>query len=74
MSIENGVIVSYQLQILVDHDQIFLVDCEYEGSDDLTQMYDEEHDHSSSWRCPRFAGYLHGAMVRQGASGVDPSA
>lgn len=42
MSIEDGVIASYQLEILVDHNQIFLEDCKFEGSDDLTQMYDED--------------------------------
>jgi hypothetical protein len=41
MSLEEGVIASYQFDITVDHNQICLEDCEREVSlDDLTTLYD----------------------------------
>ncbi len=42
MSTEEGVIASYQHEITVDHNQIFLEDCERERNvEDLTALYDE---------------------------------
>ncbi len=43
MRVEKGIVAAYELEILVDHNQFFVEDCEREwGDDDLNLLYNDD--------------------------------